>query len=440
ASELLATVRNVQSAQELSKLIAAYIHENRGELDAARELIQGAVAQDGASWQTWLIYLSALDRLQPDTDLRPAAEHFLGMFGHNPVAFSECAILLGDDALGRGDAAEARRWLAYAAETRKDDFELLLRLGVAHLGEGGSLVRARELLTAAQRIDAQDLDLRNALGCLEYRSGNLTAARGWFEGVVGDFSDQDRDLAEPPATLAYAERGLRQIRGCLDEEMWADDFERAGDRVLNNWTDVQTFGVRVALQSGVVSFDGRQEYEDGGLTILHRPIDMERFSRFRCRIRLSGGADDARVALRLESSDGGDGIVFFRDTDGVLAFAQNSRSKAELHRPVSPVAESDATQGQERPDDPYDMKSIVWEDDHEWHVLELRVNPDRSDQAELYFDDQRVARDIKLPGRGRTGLRVGVSGQAPLGRQLRFEIDDFQIYRARPKREGSSRL
>ena len=57
----------------------------------------------------------------------------------------------------------------------------------------------------------------------------------------------------------------------------------------------------------------------------------------------------------------------------------------------------------------------------------------RRGEAELFFDGQRVARNVKLPvSRRSRGLRVGVSGQAEIGRTYRFEVSEFQIFRRRP--------
>ncbi len=439
ATELLATVRNAPGADELSKLIQAYIHENLAEDEAAWELIQEAVGEEGASWQTWLIYLQALTRFQPDTDIRPAAEHFLSMFGHNEIAFSECAILLGDAALRRGDGAEARRWLAYAAETDSGDFELLLRLGCAHLAEGGDLVRARRALEQAHELDAIHQDVRNALGCLEYRSGNLEIARRWFTGVIGEYEEKMLDESKPPKTLAYALRGIQLVEGVLDEELWVDSFDREGSSILNNWVEQETFGVTMSLQGGAATFDGTQAYEADGLTVLHRALDPEELSRFRCRIRLSRGADKTRVALRFENMDGTEGIVFFRDLDGVMAFAENSKREFEAHRPKEEASPDGATpKDSDEADDPFDMQRAVWKADAKWHVLEVRLDPKQPGKAELYFDGVRVARNVKIPGRGRAGLRCGVSGQAALGVPYRFEVDDFEVFRRRAK-SGSSR-
>ena len=105
------------------------------------------------------------------------------------------------------------------------------------------------------------------------------------------------------------------VEGVLDEELWADSFDREGGRVVNNWVDQHTNGIKISLQAGTAVFDGTQAYESDGLTVLHRALDPEELSRFRCRMRLRRGADRVRVALRFENVDATEGIVFFRDLD-----------------------------------------------------------------------------------------------------------------------------
>ncbi|MEM7262581.1 MAG: hypothetical protein AAF488_11370, partial [Planctomycetota bacterium] len=347
----------------------------------------------------------------------------------------------------RGEPAEARRGLAYAAQTDSGDFELLVRVGCAELGEGGNLRRARIHLEKAQELNPRDLDLRNALGCLEYRSGNFAEARRWFQGVVDQFPEEDQEASEPEARLAYAQRGLQQVSGVLDEELWVDNFDREGERILNNWTDQQTFGIKISLSDGKAVFDGQQKFEDDGLTVLHRPLEVDDLSRFRVRMRMVNGGERTRIALRIEDKTGSEGIVFYRDLDGVLAFAENSRSKFEEHRPREPKSDSgeegdgggEGSSDDNEEKDPFDLKRVVWENDGEWHTIEIRIDSERSGQADLYFDGVRVAREVRLPSRGRSGLRLGVSGQAELGVRYRLEIDDFEIFRRRPTEEGSSR-
>ncbi|MFQ5653356.1 MAG: tetratricopeptide repeat protein [Planctomycetota bacterium] len=445
AREMLRSSRNVVSLRVLHRLVDAYLRENRGDDDEALRLLEEAVEMEEAPWQAWILQLQTRERLRPGGSVEEEAMRFLARHGDNPVAFAECAVLLGDVALRRRDGARARRWLDYAAAARPPDAELLLRLGHANLDEGGDLRRARAALEEGLEIAPEDLDLLNAAGCLEYRSGDLVKAREYFESVIERFPEKEREAAEPPEALAYALRGRAQVDAAVGEESWRDAFDREdGARVLNNWLEKETFGVDVTLWRGAARFAGVQKFQPDGLTILHRPFDPQRLTRMRALIRLGPGAEGARVGLRLED-ESGQGIVFFRDLDGVLAFSLNTSRGAEVVRPES--AEDGGEEiGSEAGDDEdgadaaqalaeeHDLKRIAWPDDDSPHLMEIRIEGDEQGSVALYLDGARVARRIRLPFRlGKGSIQLGVSGQADLDKSYRFDVLEFEVFRGLPE-------
>ncbi|MFN0057169.1 MAG: tetratricopeptide repeat protein [Planctomycetota bacterium] len=436
ALEMLGSVstHNVPEQQINQQLVRAYLLENSGDLKNAWDLIRQSATAELTTWQARIVYLQALDRFEPSASFDALVGAFLKDYAQNPVAFAECALLMGDRALRVGDGARARRWIDYAASVLPLDIELALRLGHAQLLEGGDLERARQVLEDALRRDNKNLDVRNALGCLEYRAGNLELARAQFDKVLAGFDKAALEAAEPQPALAYALASRAQIEATLTEELWRDDFERENaKKLLNNWVDAMSYGVELGIRGGAAAFQGTQKFEADALTMFHRTFDGELpVRRVRARFKLVSGMDRARVALRCEDAQGVEGLVFYRDLDGVMCFALNSRDKSESFRPaetaaVAVPAESTAASA-ERRDDPFKLQRVVWPLDGHPHRLEIRATGETG-VAELYFDDERVASNVRVPIRARGQLRVGVSGQAELGVNYDFEVLDFEVFR-----------
>lgn len=449
AADALGRIKPNDETRFEHSAVKAYLLQNLGEDEAAAKLLQELVDTGVAPWQIWILYLQSILANPSEEDdsavlarVEEETGRYLEQFAANPVAFSECAVFLGDLALRRGDGTKARRWLDYVAVERTPDAELLLRIGQAHLLPGGERRRAREALTQAHELDDEDLDIRNSLGYLEYLDGELAKSRAWFEGVLDEFPDKEVNVDDPPPVIAYALRGREQAHFGLREEMWSDTFGReSGERVDNNWEQDQKVGIDIRLRNGTVHFDGRQRAEDDGLTVLWRRLEsLDRISRVRARVRAAKGIR-ARIGLRLEEETGLTGLVLYRDLDGTLAFSLNNEGSPPEDVKAPPEdaddeAETAGGNGDGEDDDkkdPYAMRRVIWEDDGEEHIIEIRLVEGKRQEASLYFDGQRVARNVRLPVNRRTrGLRVGVSGQAAIDTTYRFEVSEFQIFRFRP--------
>lgn len=435
ATALLGTVHNVVAENpelgELERQITAYLLENEGKPEEALEALQAAL-HDGATWQTWVVYMQAMARLRDGVDVEAMAGEILSRFGQNPVAFAECALFLGDHFYRKDLGAKSRRWLEYAREVLGDDPEVLLRLGVAHLLEGGSLARARMLLEQAHDAIPQNPDLRNGMGCVAYREEQFVDAERWFRSVIDLLVDDDTarnpKVADAPPAVAYARRALRQLDGVLGEELWVDDFARQTDdgQVLNNWVADATVGVDVELEGEAAVLSGRQKTP--GLTLLSRKLTDARLSRYRASIRIARGADAVEVALRLEHETGIPGLVFFRAPDGVLGFVLNQDQ----------AVRSDAEFAEGSAEAKYELVPTRWPDDGQAHQLEIRLDPEHGSDYELYFDGQRVAHRIRM-GRVRGELLAGISGRAEAGVEYRIEVERFEMYRRKLKVENRER-
>ena len=107
----------------------------------------------------------------------------------------------------------------------------------------------------------------------------------------------------------------------------------------------------------------------------------------------------------------------------------------EETRPSIACLQEIKTQDEGFPAAEFDLRRVVWPDDGKEHVLEIRFADGRTRSAELYFDGERVARKIRLPfgRRSRGGIRVGVSGQAPLETRYRFDVTGFEMFRRLPE-------
>lgn len=435
ALELIAMARSAAGVADLVPLVEAYVKENQGDSTIALELLEEvAMLGDGATWQGAVIAIQGRDRLDDGFGLEGEVDRALDRFGENPAAFAELSVLLGDAALRDGRADVARRWLGYARAAGRALPEVLLRIGLAQLGDGGDATLAAEALAAAVEAAPGDADIHNALGCLDYRAGRLEAARTRFERVLALVpAPQTTDVPVPPAR-DYALAALESIDRALGEEVWSDDFEREdGPQILNNWEKKETFGISIELRDGAVRFAGTQAFQPEGLTKLHRGVEGSNLARVRAHLRIPSSANPARIGLRLARAEGqeeGAGIVVFRDLDGTLAIALNGRDEASVVR-------TDAT-GEDTGD--LWLEPTVWPDDGEGHWLEFRMPLDpREGSASVLLDGVPIIRGIPAPRlTGRTPALVGVSGQADLDRNYRFELLDFEIFRRRPASSGGS--
>ena len=419
---------------ELVHQVEAYTQENLGDAEYAAALWREAMQMEGASWQTWVIGLQARSRLEENFAFEREVRRALEKVGSNAAAFAELSLLIGDRALASGDGEDARRWLEYARGSDRDLPEVLLRVGLAHLAEGGDLRIARKALTDAIEMAPDNPDLQNAFGCLEYRSGNLLLARDRFSLVTSLVPAATDEQEDAPSRL-YALSALEQIDRTLGEEVWVDEFLRPdGPQVLNNWEKQETYGITIELRGGNVRFGGTQQFESDGLTKLTRNVDGSTLARVRGELTISP-ATRARIGIRLAESEGGgegNGIVVFRDLDGTIAVALNSSEESQVIR-------SDGSGENLEPD--HTIIPTKWPNDGKPHWLELRLPRESAGEssASVYLDGQLVMSGIIAPRlRSRGSTVVGVSGQAELTRNYNFEVSQFEVFRRVPRSERNS--
>ena len=429
ALELIGNARTARSVEDLVKVVEAYVMENTGEPEVAALLLEEGINLPGSTWQSWVVSIQGQSRLSENFPLEREIERALERFGENPAAFAELSLLRGDRALATGAVEDARRWLGYAVAAGRDLPEVLLRLGLSHLEEGGDLRTARACLEEAALTGVENVDLKNALGCLEYREGNLTAARRYFSATLRLTPGEVE--GEPIPAREYAVAALEQIDRAEGEEVWTDTFDRPdGPQILNKWEKSETFGIRLGIRDGAVQFSGTQKFQSEGLTRLTRTVDGSTLARVRAQMRILPGTR-ARIGLRVSRRVGSgedEGIVIFRDLDGVLCAAINNSED-----PI--VIRSDAV-GEEVSG--LTLNPTTWPEDGDPHWLELRMprQEDTDPSISVFLDGKLVMRGIEAPQVRRRGeIRVGVSGQAILDQSYRFGVLEFEIFRTRPKTE-----
>ena len=442
ALEAISMARSSSGVAELVKQVEAYAQENLGDGELAAAILKEITDLDAPQWQSWVLSIQGRDRLEESFLFDREIERALAAVGSNEAAFAELALLRGDRALSEGRAADARRWLGYARSAGRDLPEVLLRVGLAHLAEGGNLRVAREALTAASVAAPGNADVQNALGCLEYRTGALELARDRFQLVVDLVPTPSKEEdGKVSAARVYAIAALEQIDRALGEEVWVDEFDREnGPQVLNNWEKHETYGINIEIRDEAVLFEGTQAFEPNGLTKLVRPIDSSQLARLRALLVIEPRAR-GRIGLRLAREEGGDegeGLVVFRDLDGMIAVALNSSDPDE--EPM--VIRSDGSG--EGLDNDHEIVPTEWPNDGEAHWLELRLPREELDEstASVYLDGALVFRGIPVPRLSRRGSTiVGVSVQADLDRRMRLGVEQIEIFRRRPKieRGGANR-
>ena len=131
-----------------------------------------------------------------------------------------------------------------------------------------------------------------------------------------------------------------------------------------------------------------------------------------------------RVGLRIEDQSGG-GIGFFREPDGVLGFVILGDSDPVMIR----------TDSEEMAEE-HDLIPTLWEAAPQGHTLEINfASKDSSSKgnAEIWFDGIRIAKDIPYRISRKRGLRAGVSGQAPLESRYVLQVENFEVFRDKPR-------
>jgi len=431
ALDTLASVRTAEGVEALVHTIESYIQEEQGDPAFASALLRDAIETREPAWQSWIVSIQGRDRLDETFSFDREVDRALEEVGVTTAAFAELSLLVGDRALRAGDFGKARRWLGYARSTGRALPELLLRVGLAEMAEGGDPRLARAALTEGLEADPGGVDLHLALGALDYREGDLEAARLSFErGMSGIAAGAEGELTD--ARRRYGREALEQIERAQNEEVWGDGFDRPdGSQVLNNWEKAENVGVLITIDDGRVRFAGTQA-DDEGLTRLTRVVRAdENYARVRADFTIDLSTR-ARVGLRLARVEGGSedaGIVVYRDTDGVIAVALNTRQGSEVIRSDGDGAALETE---------HQLVPTAWPTDGRSHRLELRLpRPDHEETgASVHLDGALVMSGIPVPRfGGRGSLVVGMSGQAEEGVVYEFLADSFEIHRRIPKAE-----
>ena len=428
ALDLLASAADSEAVSVDWRLIEAYVLESQGDLASSLKLYEEARSRVESTWQSSVMAISARRRIEPEWDAVPAIQSLMQSDILSAAAFSECCLLLGDLYLQRGDNSSARRWLEYATASGMDTPELRIRLAMAQDGPGGDQDRARELLANVTEEDPENPDSWTAYARLLYSMKDFQGCRAALEKCIALFSKEDREATalEMPLPLSWAMRSLRQVDRLLGQEYWVDDFRRDSDTALrNNWDEEESFGINVSLVDGMAVFEGTQKFQPDRLTTMKRDLLTPRLAAISTSLSLLEAGDGVRVGLRIEDQSGG-GLGFFREPDGVLGFVLLGDSD-----PVMIRTDSDEMAEE------HDLVPTRWDASPEGHTLEINFSSGDSSSkgnAEIWFDGIRIAKDIPYRISRKRGLRAGISGQAPLESRYVLQVENFEIFRDKPRK------
>ena len=428
ALDLLSSAADSESVSVDWRLVEAYVLESQGDFSTALRLYDDARGRVESTWQSSVMAISARRRIEPEWDAIPSIQSLMQSDILSPAAFSECCLMLGDIYLQREDNSAARRWLEYAVASGMDTPELRIRLAMAQAGPGGDFERARELLDTVTEEDPENPDSWNAYASLLYSMKEFRECRSALENCIALFSKEEREATalEMPSALSWAMRSLRQVNRLMGQEYWVDDFIRDSDTALrNNWDEEESFGVNVSLVEGMAIFEGTQKFQPDRLTTMKRDLLTPRLAAIATSLRLLEAGDGVRVGLRVEDQSGG-GLGFFREPDGVLGFVILGDSDPVMIR----------TDSEELAEE-HDLVPTLWEVAPQGHTLEINfASTDSSSKgnAEIWFDGIRIAKDIPYRISRKRGLRAGISGQAPLESRYVLQVENFEVFRDKPRK------
>ncbi|MCH2364851.1 MAG: hypothetical protein MK479_09765, partial [Planctomycetes bacterium] len=224
-------------------------------------------------------------------------------------------------------------------------------------------------------------------------------------------------------------------------QVWVDEFEGSVEGSIDGWSQVELYGIDVDQVDSNIIFKGQQAGADdkadgeSGIRLMrvYRSRDLERVA---VRVRIDSG----RVApfLRLSGPDGERSALaalsIFRDFEGRVRVRLRT-AKGDWIEPVDPAADEEGTvKGA------FYTGNVTWEDDTKFHTLEIRkARTDkgsvRSNLFDLYFDGEKVAQSVQVPGLS-TKYQLSVMARTDaIGNEYSVTVDNFKVYRAKAKKK-----
>ena len=254
-------------------------------------------------------------------------------------------------------------------------------------------------------------------------------------------SKKEAPSAEARSAKVYATNARNLIRDMERLQVWVDEFESSVEGSIDGWSEVELYGIDVGLVDSNIVFKGQQTGADdkadgeSGIRLMrvYRSRDLERVA---VRVRIDSG----RVApfLRLSGPDGERralaALSIFRDFEGRVRVRIRT-AKGDWGEPVEPTEEETGTiKGASY------TANVTWEDDRKFHTLEIRKARSekgslRSNMFELYFDGEKVAQGVQVPGLS-TKYQLSVMARTDaIGNDYSVTVDNFKVFRAKGKRK-----
>ena len=344
-----------------------------------------------------------------------------------------------------GDAAQSSVHLEFAVDVSPEDPAVLEAAGLAFLRQG-KLEQGLGYLTRSNTLQEGRPATLNGLGYYNYIQGHHREAAEFFDQALvvlkkNSSSKKTGVSAFARSAKVYATNARNLIRDMERLQVWVDEFEGSVEGSIDGWSQVELYGIDVDLADSNIIFKGQQTGADdkadgeSGIRLMrvYRSRDLERVA---VRVRIDSG----RVApfLRLSGPDGERSALaalsIFRDFEGRVRVRLRT-AKGDWIEPVDPAADEEGTvKGA------FYTGNVTWEDDTKFHTLEIRkARTDkgsvRSNMFDLYFDGEKVAQSVQVPGLS-TKYQLSVMARTDaIGNEYSVTVDNFKVFRAKGKRK-----
>ena len=344
-----------------------------------------------------------------------------------------------------GDATQSSVHLEFAVDVSPEDPAVLEAAGLAFLRQG-KLEQGLGYLTRANTLQEGRPATLNGLGYYNYIQGHHREAAAFFDQTLAALKKSTSSKKARPSAFArrakvYAANARNLISDMERLQVWVDEFESSVEGSIDGWSEVELYGIDVDLVDSNIVFKGQQTGADdkadgeSGIRLMrvYRSRDLERIA---VRLRIDSG----RVApfLRLSGPDGERSALaalsIFRDFEGRVRVRIRT-AKGDWVEPVEPTAEEEGS-----------LKgalytaNVTWEDDSKFHTLEIRKARSekgslRSNMFDLYFDGEKVAQSVQVPGLSTKYQLSVMSRTDAIGNEYSVTVDNFKVYRAKGKRK-----
>ncbi len=404
--------------KDLDPLLTAFVHtglsylqEKAGQDEAALGEADQALVADPLNVPARLQRARCLLNVR---DFEGAKTEYLTVLSSQPNSV-DVLVALGDASFLSGNAQDAARYYQRAYERDPKYPDLLARRIVCDVRR-----RARaEAEAQVKRVDAVLMRrpyVQAAMAYYQYDRSNP-------QETLQILKRLGQKKLGYPELLTYAGQMTNQVSENLAKELWRDDFNRSGTKLLRGWKRDVGAGPTISLSGGSVTFVGKQRNRSGEPTVLYQERPGRSFHSFSVDLGMKATVGTHKgiglVAFQrmsrppeeydgMQRRDGGYypyyGAQVALAPEGRLRFRYLDKGR------MSDWADLDASFG-----------DVV--------RLEMEVLDARKNEYSITVDGAPVAK-VEIPGLGRWGrtLELQVFGQAEFDpARLEFSVDNAMI-------------